>query len=52
MVSVEDAEESVPVEDTEFWKEMKKNRVGNILAGARFKSGLTQRQLARKLGIQ
>lgn len=46
------SEESVPVEDTEFWKEMEKNRVGNLLAGARLKAGLTQGQLAKKLGIR
>jgi len=52
VVSAEDAEESVPVEETEFWKEMEKNRVGNLLAGARLKARLTQTQLAKKLGIQ
>ena len=52
VVSAEDAGESVPVEETEFWKEMEKNRVGNLLAGARLKARLTQTQLANKLGIQ
>ena len=50
--SAEDAEESVPLEETEFWKEMEKNRVGNLIAGARLKARLTQTQLAKKLGIQ
>ena len=45
-------EEAVPVEETEFWKEMEKNRVGNLLAGARLKAGLTQEQLADKLEIR
>ena len=31
---------------------MDRNRVGNLLAGARLKAGLTQGQLARKLGIR
>jgi transcriptional regulator with XRE-family HTH domain len=31
---------------------MEKNRIGNLLAGARLKAGLTQAQLARKLGIR
>lgn len=31
---------------------MEKNRVGNLLAGARLKAGLTQSQLAEKLGIR
>jgi transcriptional regulator with XRE-family HTH domain len=31
---------------------MEKNRVGNLLAGARLKAGMTQAQLADKLGIR
>lgn len=45
-------EAAIPVEETEFWKEMEKNRVGNLLAGARLKAGLTQEQLADKLEIR
>ncbi len=45
-------EEYVSIESTEYWKEMEKNRVGNLLAGARLKGGLTQAQLAEKLGIR
>ena len=45
-------DEFVSVESTEYWKEMEKNRVGNLLVGARLKAGLTQAQLADKLGIQ
>jgi len=45
-------ESSIPVEETEFWKQMNKDRVGNLLAGARLKAGLTQAQLAKRLGIQ
>ena len=44
--------EFLPVESTEFWKEMEKNRVGNLLAGARLKAGLTQAELAKQLGIR
>lgn len=44
--------DSIPVEDTDFWKEMQSNRVGNLLAGARFKSGMTQKELAGKLSIK
>ena len=43
---------SISVERTEFWKQMDRNRVGNLLAGARLKAGLTQGQLAKKLGIR
>ena len=52
VLSPENGEDSVPVEETEFWKEMEKNRIGNLLAGARHKARLTQAQLAKKLGIQ
>ncbi len=45
-------EASIPVEETEYWKEMEKNRVGNLLAGARLKAGWTQEQLADKLEIR
>ena len=45
-------EEFVAIEGTEYWKEMEKNRVGNLLAGARLKAGLTQAQLAERLGIR
>jgi transcriptional regulator with XRE-family HTH domain len=41
-----------PVEETEFWRQMDRNRVGNLLAAARLKAGLTQGQLAKKLGIR
>jgi len=45
-------DEFVSIESTEYWTEMEKNRVGNLLAGARLKAGLTQAQLAEKLGIR
>ena len=44
--------ESVAIEATDFWKEMQSNRVGNLLSGARLKAGLSQAQLAEKLGIR
>lgn len=44
--------ESMPIEDSDYWKEMEKNRIGNLLAGARLKAGLTQTQLAEDLGIR
>jgi ribosome-binding protein aMBF1 (putative translation factor) len=52
VLSADDGEDSIPVEQTEFWKQMDRNRVGNLLAGARLKAGLTQGQLAKKLGIR
>ena len=44
--------EWVPLESTAYWKEMEKNRIGNLLAGARLKAGLTQAQLAKKLDVR
>lgn len=48
----DEGDELVPIESTEFWREMEKNRVGNLLAGARLKAGLTQGELADKLRIR
>jgi len=45
-------DELVSIESTEYWQEMEKHRVGNLLAGARLKAGFTQAQLAKKLGIR
>ncbi len=45
-------DELVPIESTEYWQEMEKNRIGNLLAGARLKAGLTQVQLSEKLSIR
>jgi ribosome-binding protein aMBF1 (putative translation factor) len=47
-----DNSESIAVEDSDFWKEMQSNRIGNLLAGARLKANLSQAQLAEKLGIR
>ena len=53
IVLVEEPEEEfIPIESTEYWKAMEKNRIGNPLAGARLKAGLTQAQLAEKLSIR
>ena len=45
-------DELVSIESTDYWNEMEKNRVGNLLAGARLKRGLTQAQLADKVGVR
>ena len=52
VLAEEPKDEFVSIESTEYWKEMEKNRVGNILVGARLKAGLTQAQLANRLGIR
>jgi ribosome-binding protein aMBF1 (putative translation factor) len=49
---IERDEETIPIEDTDFWEEMNANRVGNLLAAARLKNGLTQKQLAEKADIK
>ena len=38
----EPVDDFASIESTEYWKEMEKNRIGNLLAGARLKAGLTQ----------
>jgi ribosome-binding protein aMBF1 (putative translation factor) len=48
----EPRDEVVSIESTEYWQEMEKNRIGNLLAAARIKAGLTQTQLAKKLNIR
>ena len=45
-------EDSIAIEGTDFWQEMQSNRIGNLLAGARLKAGLTQSQLAQKLEVR
>ena len=52
VLSEEEQDEFVSIESTGFWKEMEKNRIGNLLAGARLKAGLTQAALAEQLGIR
>ena len=47
-----DNSESIAVEETDFWKEMQSNRIGNLLSGARLNANLTQAQLAEKLGVR
>jgi DNA-binding XRE family transcriptional regulator len=47
-----DESESIDIEETDFWKEMQSNRIGNLLAGARLKANLSQVQLAQKLGVR
>ena len=47
-----DSSDSVAIEETDFWKEMQSNRIGNLLSAARLKAGLSQSQLAEKLGIR
>jgi len=43
-----DEDESIAVEETDFWKEMQSNRIGNLLSAARLKAEMSQSQLAEK----
>jgi len=45
-------ETSIPIEETEFWRDMNRNRAGNLLAGARLKADMTQTELAAKVGVR
>ena len=47
-----DDSESIAIEETDFWKEMQSNRVGNLLSAARLKANLSQSRLAEKLDIR
>jgi len=47
-----DDSENIAIEETDFWKEMQSNRVGNLLSAARLKANLSQAQLAAKLDVR
>ena len=47
-----DSSESIAIEETDFWKEMQSNRIGNLLSAARLKANLSQSQLAEKLCVR
>jgi len=42
----------IPIEETDFYKEMELNRDGNLLEAARLKAELSQKQLAEAVGIR
>jgi hypothetical protein len=44
--------DSIPVKETDFWKEMQTNRIGNLLQGARLKAGIAQAEFAEKLDVR
>jgi ribosome-binding protein aMBF1 (putative translation factor) len=47
-----DMADSLAIEETDFWKEMQSNRVGNLLSAGRLKANLSQAQLAAKLDVR
>jgi ribosome-binding protein aMBF1 (putative translation factor) len=52
VVSGKDADDTVRIEDTDFYREMEVNKAGNLLEGARLKAGMSQKQLADAIGIR
>jgi ribosome-binding protein aMBF1 (putative translation factor) len=44
--------DSINIEQTDFWKAMQENRIGNLLEGARLKRGFSQKELAQKVGVR
>jgi ribosome-binding protein aMBF1 (putative translation factor) len=52
LVSGEETADTVRIEDTDFYREMEVNRVGNLLEGARLKAGMSQKKLADAVGIR
>lgn len=44
--------DTIPIEESDFWKEMQTNRIGNLLEAARLKAGMTQKQVADASGIK
>ena len=51
-ILVSDPDESIAIEETDFWIEMQSNRIGSLLSAARLKANLSQSQLAEELGIR
>jgi hypothetical protein len=51
VITSENEEAPIPIEETDFWKEMQSNRVGNLLEATRIKLGMTQKQAAESVGI-
>jgi ribosome-binding protein aMBF1 (putative translation factor) len=47
-----DRSDTVSIEETDFYKEMQSNRIGNLLEGARLKANMTQAELAEKLNVR
>lgn len=46
------AEDTVNIEETDFYRKMEVNRTGNLLEAARIKAGLSQKQLAETVEIR
>jgi len=52
VISDNDSDDKINIEETAFYKEMEVNRSGNLLEAARIKAGFSQKQLAEAIGIR
>lgn len=46
-----DENDTIDIMETDFYREMNKNRAGNFLAGARLKKELTQKKLSEIVNV-
>ena len=52
VISGNEPDDKINIEETDFYKEMELNRAGNLLEAARLKAELSQKQLAKAVGIR
>ena len=52
VISGNDPDEKINIEETAFYREMELNRAGNLLEAARIKADMSQKQLAEAVGIR
>ncbi|HAJ79532.1 MAG TPA: hypothetical protein DCO75_07135 [Fibrobacteres bacterium] len=52
VISGNDSDDKINIEETDFYKEMELNRAGNLLEAARIKADFSQKQLAEAVGIR
>jgi ribosome-binding protein aMBF1 (putative translation factor) len=52
VISDNEPDDKINIEETDFYKEMELNRAGNLLEAARLKAELSQKQLAEAMGIR
>ena len=52
VISGNDPDDKINIEETDFYKEMEVNRTGNLLEAARIKANMSQKQLADAMKIR
>jgi Helix-turn-helix. len=52
VISGNEPDDKINIEETDFYKEMELNRAGNLLEAARLKAELSQKQLAEAMEIR